>query len=140
MQIKLKPGAVMPAYQTGGSVGMDLHALLDAPIIIRRWERSLVPTGVFLAIPPLVEGHIRPRSGLAFRNGITTLSGTIDFDFRGELKVNLINLGEEDFLISSGDRIAQIVFSPILRFEFPPPVGNLDETDRGSGGFGSTGV
>jgi len=139
MQIKLKPGATLPTYQTEGAAGMDLHALLDTPFLLAPGKRFYVPTGVFIAIPPGFEGHIRPRSGLALRHGITTLSGTIDSDYRGELKAGLINLGEEDLVICSGERVAQIVFSPIVRMSLVQ-VDELDETVRGEGGFGSTGV
>ena len=117
---------------------MDLHAYLPESITLAPGQRSLVPTGVFLAIPQGHEGHIRPRSGTALRNGITTLSGTLDFDFRGEVGVNLINLGQEDFVIRTGDRIAQVVFSPIVRLTVEI-VDELDSTARGDGGFGSTG-
>ena len=139
MQIKLNQGAIMPAYQTEGAAGMDLHALLSEPVVLAPGQRRCVPTGVFVAIPPGLEGHIRPRSGHANRNGITTLSGTIDSDYRGELAANLINLGQENFVIRSGDRIAQIVFAPIVRASFNQ-VDELDETVRGERGFGSTGV
>lgn len=141
MQIKLKPGAIMPTYQTEGAAGMDIHAHLDTPIVLAPGKRFLVPTGVSLAIPPGFEGQVRARSGLAGRHGLAVLNapGTLDFDFRGEIKVILINLGEEPVGIAPGDRIAQVVFSPIARME-PVLVDELDETPRGEGGFGSTGV
>lgn len=139
MHIKLREGAILPTYQTTGAAGMDLHALLPEPLVMAPGERRCVPTGVFVAIPEGLEGHIRPRSGLALRHGVTTLSGTIDSDYRGELAANIINLGTEDFTIRSGDRIAQIVFSPIVRLSLEQ-VEELDPTPRGEGGFGSTGV
>lgn len=138
MQIRLKPGAILPSYQTEGAAGMDLHACLEELFVLRAGERSCIPTGVFLAIPPGVEGHIRPRSGWATKFGITTLSGTIDSDFRGELCANLINLGREDWVIMPGMRIAQIVFTPVLRMTLEE-TDVLDVTPRGTGGFGSTG-
>lgn len=139
MHIKLSKGAILPSYQTSGAAGMDLHALLPEPLTMAPGQRRCVPTGVFVAIPEGYEGHIRPRSGLALRHGVTTLSGTIDSDYRGELAANIINLGDEDFVIRSGDRIAQIVFSPIVRLSLEQ-VEELDSTPRGEGGFGSTGV
>jgi dUTP pyrophosphatase len=130
----------IPSYQSEGAAGADLTALLDAEIVLAPGERVLVPTGIVLEIPPGYEGQVRPRSGLAARHGVTVLNapGTIDSDYRGEIKVILINLGKESFIIRSGDRIAQIVFSAVTRFNFAHGSG-VAETGRGSGGFGSTG-
>jgi dUTP pyrophosphatase len=131
----------LPEYQSAGASGADLRALLPQDIILKPGQRALVPTGLHLEIPPGLEGQVRPRSGLAARNGVTVLNtpGTIDSDYRGELKVVLVNLGETDFRIRSGDRIAQIVFCPVSRVSFRRN-DSIAETWRGSGGFGSTGV
>jgi dUTP pyrophosphatase len=131
----------LPEYQSAGASGADLRALLPQDIMLKPGQRALVPTGLHLEIPPGLEGQVRPRSGLAARNGVTVLNtpGTIDSDYRGELKVVLVNLGETDFWIRSGDRIAQIVFCPVSRVSFRRK-GSTAETRRGSGGFGSTGV
>jgi dUTP pyrophosphatase len=135
-------GLPLPAYQTAGSAGMDLHAALAEgdPIILSPGQRKLVPTGLALALPQDCEAQIRPRSGLAAKHGVTCLNspGTIDSDYRGEVKVLLINLGEEPFVIQRGDRIAQMVIAPIVQAHWVE-VGSLDETSRGIGGFGSTG-
>ncbi len=134
----------LPAYETAGAAGMDLPAAVaeDAPLTLKSGERALVPTGFIIAIPDGYEGQVRPRSGLALKHGITCLNtpGTIDCDYRGELKVILINHGHEDFVITRGMRIAQLVIAPVTQI---PPVetDNLPETTiRGTGGFGSTGV
>jgi dUTP pyrophosphatase len=134
-------GEVLPSYQSAGASGADLCALLDADIVLAPGARELVPTGLRLEIPPGLEGQVRPRSGLAARNGITVLNspGTIDSDYRGEVKVILINLGTEEARIRNGDRIAQIVFCPIVRVSFQREE-LITDTQRGSGGFGSTGV
>jgi len=131
----------LPEYQTEGSAGADLRAYLSGDVVLQKGQRAVVPTGLTLEIPPGVEGQVRPRSGLAARHGITVLNspGTIDSDYRGELKVVLVNLGEEDFRIRNGDRIAQIVFSPVLRVSFLRG-DTVDDSRRGSGGFGSTGI
>ena len=141
IQIKLEPGALLPSYKTEGAVGMDLHAYLPtlSSIDLPPMERARIPTGVSFAIPQGLEGHVRSRSGLADKQGITLLTGTIDSDFRGILDVILINLGNETVFIRSGDRIAQIVFSPVIRAELVECVA-LTATSRGAGGFGSTGV
>lgn len=139
LKIKLKPGATLPVYQTSGSAGMDLHAYIASSIRISPGQRFFVPTGLSMAIPQGFEGHIRPRSGLAGKFGVTTLAGTIDSDFRGEVLVGLINLGDADIVIESGMRMAQIVFSPVVQADCVI-VDTLDETSRGAGGFGSTGV
>ena len=137
---KLRPSAVLPEYQTEHSAGMDLHARIDKPIIIKPGERLLVPTGIAIVVPEGYEAQIRPRSGLAIKNGITMLNtpGTIDADYRGEINVILINHGQEDFTINNGDRIAQMVISKFEKAQWQE-VKELDETIRGAGGFGSTG-
>jgi dUTP pyrophosphatase len=129
-----------PEYQTGSSAGMDIHASLTNDLILKPLERCLVPTGLYLEIPPGYEAQIRPRSGLAIKHGITVLNtpGTIDADYRGEVKVILINLSEEEFKISNGDRIAQMVISNFTKADWEI-VEQLDITGRKEGGFGSTG-
>jgi dUTP pyrophosphatase len=131
----------VPSYQSEGASGADLRANLDADIILAPGRRVLVPTGLKLQIPRGLEAQVRPRSGLAVRHGISVLNspGTIDSDYRGEVQVLLVNFGSESFRIKSGDRIAQLVFSPVVRVRFSAqPL--IDETARGSNGFGSTGV
>jgi dUTP pyrophosphatase len=129
-----------PRYQTEGAVGMDLAAAVPAPVTIAPGERRLIPTGYAVAIPRGFEGQVRPRSGLAFKHGITVLNapGTIDPDYRGEIGVLLVNLGQDDFVVERGDRIAQLVICPVSRGELIE-VAVLDETPRGGGGYGSTG-
>ncbi|MBQ1972882.1 MAG: dUTP diphosphatase [Paraprevotella sp.] len=131
----------LPEYATAQSAGMDLRANLDAPIVLRPMQRCLVPTGLFMALPPGTEAQVRPRSGLAIKKGITVLNspGTIDADYRGEVCVILINLSQEDFVIEDGERVAQMV---IARYEQSSweEVETLDDTERGSGGFGHTGA
>ncbi len=131
----------LPEYKTNGSAGIDLKASLESSVVLKPMERSLIPTGLFLSIPRGYEGQIRGRSGLAINNGITLANGigTIDSDYRGEVKVILINLGHEEFIINNGDRIAQLVLARYEQIEFEL-VENLDDTNRGSGGFGHTGV
>ena len=133
--------APLPRYQTPGAAGMDLHAAIDAPRTIAPLGRAMIPTGIALAIPAGWEGQVRPRSGLAARHGLTVLNapGTIDSDFRGELGVVLVNLGAEPVTIAPGDRIAQIVFAAPGRAPLVE-VSDLDATERGAGGYGSTGV
>lgn len=133
--------AQLPDYQSAGASGADLRALLTEDIVVKPGARVLVPTGLHLEIPPGLEGQVRPRSGLAARDGITVLNapGTIDSDYRGEVKVILANLGDADFRIRNGDRIAQIVFCPVVRVVFRRQEA-IEETRRGSGGFGSTGI
>ena len=135
-------GLPLPAYETEHAAGMDLRAAVpeDAPFDLRPGARAAVPTGLTMAIPPGFEGQVRPRSGLALRLGITCLNtpGTIDADYRGEVKVVLVNLGEEAFTIRRGDRIAQLVIAPVTSAALKE-VASLDETTRGEGGFGSTG-
>lgn len=138
----LRPGAKIPVRMSDGASGFDLHALLDTDYkILSRSQRIVVPTGLAVAVPPGYEGQVRPRSGLAKNNGLTVLNtpGTLDADFRGEVCVLLINLGDEPFQIKSGERIAQLVIVPIPRVTIEM-VDELDETVRGAGGFGSTGV
>ncbi len=131
---------LLPSYQTAGASGMDLRADIGEEVTIPPLGRALVPTGIAVAIPPGVEGQVRPRSGLAIRNGVTCLNapGTIDSDFRGEICVILVNLGAEPFLIRRADRIAQLVFSSVARATWRE-VEILAPTARGEGGFGHTG-
>ncbi|WP_394761119.1 dUTP diphosphatase [Phenylobacterium sp.] len=135
-------GLPLPAYETALAAGMDLRAAVpdDEPLTLRPGSRFPVPTGLAFALPPGFEGQVRPRSGLAFKHGVTCLNspGTIDADYRGEVKVILINHGEEDFVIRRGDRIGQLVIAPVVRAVWAE-VDSLDETVRGAGGFGSTG-
>lgn len=130
----------LPEYATPGSSGMDLRANLSESIQLKPLQRTLVPTGLFLEIPNGCEAQVRPRSGLAIKNGITCLNtpGTIDADYRGELKVILINLSDQDHVINNGDRIAQLVFQQVEKVTLEQ-VESLEVTDRGSGGFGHTG-
>lgn len=134
-------GAVVPEYKTKGAAGADICALLSEPVTIPQGKSAMIPTGLFFEIPEGYEVQIRPRSGLAAKNGVTVLNtpGTIDSDYRGEIKVILINLGDKDFVINSGDRIAQMVVAPVTQATFTI-TDKLSETDRGAGGFGSTGV
>lgn len=136
-----KEGAVLPVYKTSGAAGADVCALVDSPVSIEPGCTKMIPTGLFFEIPEGYEIQVRPRSGLAFKNSVTVINtpGTIDSDYRGELNVLLINHGKENFTVSSGDRIAQIVVAPVTRGEFVVS-SSLSETERGSGGFGSTGV
>lgn len=131
----------LPKYETSGSSGMDLRATIEGPVILRPGQRYLVPTGIMIELPEHLEAQIRPRSGLAFKNGVTVLNspGTVDSDFRSEVKVLLINLSNEEFTINDGDRIAQMVISPIMRIRWELAE-ELNKTKRGEGGFGSTGV
>ncbi len=130
----------MPEYMTELAAGMDLVACLDEPLSLLPGERCLVPTGIALAIPPGYEGQVRPRSGLAIHNGVTLLNapGTIDADYRGEIKVILINHGREVFILSGGERIAQLLITPVSR-ALLTAVTELDATCRNAGGFGHTG-
>ena len=131
----------LPQYATPLSAGMDLRANIDAPITLRPLERCLIPTGLFIALPPGYEAQVRPRSGLALKEGITVLNspGTIDADYRGELMVLLINFSDTDFVINDGERIAQMVVARHEQIEFQL-VDELDDTERGAGGYGHTGV
>lgn len=134
-------GLELPAYETPGAAGMDIRAAVDAPLTLRPGCRELVPTGFIFEIPEGFEVQVRPRSGLAFKHGVTCLNtpGTIDSDYRGEVKVLLINLGEDDFVIARGMRIAQLVFAPVVQARVQE-ANAFSSTERGAGGFGSTGV
>jgi len=131
----------LPAYETEQAAGMDLRAFLTESVVLQPLERALIPTGLFIALEPGTEAQIRPRSGLAFKQGVTVLNspGTIDADYRGEVKVLLINLSNSPITIQTGDRIAQMVIAPYIRGQFEE-VSSLDDTQRGAGGFGSTGT
>lgn len=142
MQIKIinLSAHPLPSYETIASAGMDMRANISESIILKSLERAMVPTGLFIEIPVGYEAQVRPRSGLAAKNGITCLNspGTIDADYRGELRVILVNLSKDDFTISNGDRIAQMVIAKHERAEWVL-TDKLSETERGAGGFGSTG-
>ncbi len=142
MEIRIinKSNNSLPAYETAGSAGMDVRAFIAEEMILKPFERKLVPTGLFMELPLGYEAQIRPRSGLALKHGISlpNSTATIDSDYRGELKIILINLSNEDFSIKSGDRIAQMIIAQHERAEWIK-VEELNDTQRGSGGFGSTG-
>lgn len=131
----------LPTYATAQSAGMDLRANIDEPVVLKPLQRRLIPTGLHIALPAGYEAQVRPRSGLAMKKGITVLNapGTIDADYRGEVGVVLINLSEEDFVVNDGERIAQMVIARHETAEFVE-VETLDETERGEGGYGHTGV
>ena len=131
----------LPSYESEFAAGMDIRAALENPIILQPGERQLIPSGLKMAMPQGYEAQIRPRSGLAYRHGITMLNtpGTIDADYRGELKMLAVNLGDEKFNVNHGDRIAQMVIAPVIQAEINE-VEALSATERGDGGFGSTGV
>lgn len=133
----------LPRYETAGAAGMDLIAAnpADAPIVLQPMQRALVPTGLVLQLDPGFEAQVRPRSGLAFKHGVTVLNapGTIDADYRGEVQVLLVNMGSESFTITRGMRIAQVIVAPVIQVE-PLEVEQVDETPRAAGGFGSTGL
>ena len=146
VEIKWLPhgvGLTLPAYETADSAGLDLPAAIaeGEQLILKTGERALVPTGISMALPHGYEAQVRPRSGLAAKNGVTVLNtpGTIDADYRGEVKVILQNFGAEDFIISRGMRIAQMFIAPVTQAQLVE-VNELDSTERGEGGFGSTGV
>ena len=143
MKIKIvnKSKHPLPEYATPSSAGMDLRANIDAPITLAPGERKLIPTGIYIALPVGYEAQVRPRSGLALKHGIglANMLGTVDADFRGEIGVILINLGQEDFIVNDGERIAQMVIAKHERAEWDV-VEELDETERGEGGYGHTGV
>ena len=143
MQLPHGQDLPLPSYETAEAAGMDLRAAVpqDAPLTLKPGARELVPTGFAMAIPPGFEAQIRPRSGLALKHGIGLVNapGTVDSDYRGEIKIILINLGQEDFEITRGMRIAQMIIAPVLQVSIEP-VSSLDHTARGTGGFGSTGV
>ncbi|UTC65792.1 dUTP diphosphatase [Treponema sp. OMZ 788] len=138
---KLKEGTVLPEYKTSGSAGADLRAFIEEPIILRPMQRCLIPTGLSVELPKGIELQVRPRSGLALKHGVTVLNtpGTVDSDYRGELAVLLINLGTEDFKIENGDRIAQAVIAQAIQADFVQK-DELSNTERGTGGYGSTGI
>ena len=142
MEIKIKSESVIvPAYETAGSAGMDIRAYLKEPVELLPGQRALIPTGIYLEIPEGYEVQIRARSGLAIKRGIGLVNGigTIDSDYRGEVKIALINWGDEPFVISNGERVAQMVAARYEKVEFTV-ADELSETERGSGGFGHTGV
>ncbi len=134
-------GLELPAAATADAAGMDLRAAVDAPLVLEPLDRALVPTGLRMAIPRGYEGQVRPRSGLAWKHGLTVANapGTIDADYRGEVKVILVNIGREPFTVERGMRVAQLVIAPVTPAALAP-VPDLDETDRAAGGFGSTGT
>jgi len=138
--ISLSEGARIPQYATDNAAGADLHAVLQKPLVLEPLSRALISTGLRIALPSGYEAQIRPRSGWAYRHGVTCLNapGTIDSDYRGEIKVILINLSDKPFVIENGDRIAQLVIAPVVRADFSIS-SHLDDTTRGAGGFGSTG-
>ncbi len=131
----------LPSYESEYAAGMDIRAALEEPVTLEPGERTLIPTGLKMALPKGYEAQIRPRSGLAYRNGVTMLNtpGTIDADYRGEVKLLAVNLGDEPFEITHGDRVAQMVIAPVIQAEVDE-VDTLLDTERGDGGFGSTGV
>ncbi|OIP00800.1 MAG: deoxyuridine 5'-triphosphate nucleotidohydrolase [Bacteroidetes bacterium CG2_30_33_31] len=131
----------LPHYATAASAGIDLKANLSEAVVLKPLERKLIPTGLFMELPIGYEAQVRPRSGLAIKNGITVLNtpGTIDADYRGEIMVILINLSDEEFVINHGDRIAQMIIAAHQQAEWVE-VGELNETERGAGGFGHTGI
>jgi dUTP pyrophosphatase len=142
MKIKIvnKSGNKLPEYATKYSAGMDLHAFINEPVILRPFERKLIPTGLFIELPKGYEAQIRPRSGLAIKNGITILNtpGTIDSDYRGEIGIIMINLSNEDFTVNNGDRICQMIISKHEAITWEC-VNEVNRTGRGKGGFGHTG-
>ncbi len=140
VRVVRKTDEALPAYETAQSAGMDVRANIQDPILLAPGERALVPTGLFLEIPAGCEAQVRPRSGLALKRGLTVLNspGTIDADYRGEVGVILVNLSSEEQRIEKGERVAQLIFSAVARAELVE-VEELGETERGSGGFGSTG-
>ncbi len=140
IRVKSKSGN-MPSYETSGSAGADLRACLDEPITMMPGERRLIPTGMYVELPEGVEAQIRARSGLSIKHGITMINGvgTVDSDYRGEWNVPMVNLGQEPYTINDGDRIAQAVFSRYEKAEFIL-ADEVNDTERGDGGFGSTGV
>ena len=139
-KVSTNPLFKLPKYESNGAAGMDLSADIDAEVELKPLERFLFPTGIAISLPKDLEAQIRPRSGLAIKNGITLLNtpGTVDSDYRGEIKVILVNISNDKYTIKPGDRIAQMVLSQFVQGQFEW-VENFDETDRGSSGFGSTG-
>ncbi|MDE6137148.1 MAG: dUTP diphosphatase [Muribaculaceae bacterium] len=143
MKVKIinRSGHELPAYETNESAGMDVRAAIEEPVTLQSLDRALIPTGLRVQLPAGYEMQIRPRSGLALRHGLTLANspGTVDADYRGEIGVIVINLGREPFTINPGERICQMVVAPYTRVEWEP-VGEIDETRRGDGGFGHTGL
>lgn len=137
---KLSPAAIIPAYAHPSDAGMDVRSVED--LVIPPGKRALVHTGLVMALPPMYEAQVRPRSGLALKHGITVLNtpGTIDAGYRGEVGVILANFGDGDFAVRKGDKIAQLVIAPVVQPDEIVEIEEIDETDRGAGGFGSTGV
>jgi len=142
MKVKIvnKSKHAFPSYETSASAGMDLRANIDEPIVLKSLDRALVPTGLFIELPEGYEAQIRPRSGLAIKKGITLLNspGTVDADYRGEVRIIMANISTDDFVVNDGERIAQMVIAKHEQAEWVE-VDELKETDRGTGGFGSTG-
>ena len=140
IKIVNKSNYPLPEYKTPGSSGVDLYANIDAPITLYPLERTIIPNGIWIAMPDGYEAQVRPRSGLALKHGITVLNtpGTVDADYRGQLRTIIVNLSNQPYVINPGDRIAQMVFIKVEHVEFVE-VDTLDETERGEGGFGSTG-
>lgn len=140
VKIVKEPNVILPKYETLGSAGVDVRANIAEPITLKSLERVLVPTGIKMAIPVGYEVQVRPRSGLAIKHGITMLNspGTIDSDYRGEIKVIVVNLSKDDYIIQPNERIAQLVLNKVEQMDFVE-VEILDETERGEGGFGHTG-
>ncbi|MBQ5440650.1 MAG: dUTP diphosphatase [Firmicutes bacterium] len=140
IRIKSKTGRV-PSYETNGSAGADLRACLDEPITLMPGERRLIPTGMYVELPEGIEAQIRARSGLSIKHGVTMINGvgTVDSDYRGEWNIPMVNLGQEPYTINDGDRVAQAVFAKYDRADFVL-VEEVNDTERGGGGFGSTGV
>ncbi|MEA1923233.1 MAG: dUTP diphosphatase [Pseudomonadota bacterium] len=139
--IRCRPEARLPLYMTEQAAGMDLYAVLDDDLVLSSGRRVMVPTGIAIALPSGYEAQVRPRSGLALKHGVTLVNspGTIDADYRGEISVIMINHGETDFIISDGERIAQMIVAPVSRCDWNL-VENLEDSKRGSGGFGHTGA
>ena len=140
VKIVNRSGHALPAYETVGAAGMDLRAVLETPVLLEPMERALIPTGLFIELPIGFEAQIRPRSGLAFKHGVTVLNspGTIDADYRGEVKVLLVNLSSQAFTVNHGERVAQLVVASHAQVQWLA-VDELNDTLRGAGGFGSTG-
>jgi len=141
VRIKTERKATLPRYETEGSAGMDLRARIDEPIVLAPMQRTLVPTGVFIELPPGYEAQVRSRSGLSIKSGIACVNGvgTIDSDYRGELNIPIVNLSEAAYTINDGDRVAQMIVAKYERVEWEETT-HLGETGRGAGGFGHTGV
>lgn len=139
--VRKKDGVILPSYATESSSGLDLVAFLEEPVVLAPFARALIPTGIHIGIPEGFEAEIRPRSGMAHKFGVTVLNapGTIDADYRGEVKVLLVNLGDQPFAINNGDRIAQMIFKSVVLINWRL-VEALPDTQRGQGGFGSTGT